>query len=262
MTMSPAENILTALRGFPVALSFLTILRVPFHSSPEAIPENLLARSFGAYPLVGGVLGVIISLVAIGLSPLAPPLLIAALVTVSMAILTRALHLDGLADFFDGIGGGYTRERRLEIMKDSRTGAFGATAVVCAVVIKTAAITSLIETQAWVSLLLIPAFSRFGMVVLAYQSPYARAEGGLAKPFLDGMALRDVLVALVFLASLALPVSLLRTLWFGLASTLTVFGMKRASDRFLGGITGDVLGASNEITEMTLLALAACLGRV
>lgn len=260
--MSPAENILTALRGFPVALSFLTILRVPFHSSPEPMPESLPARSFGAYPLVGAVLGVILSLAAIGLSPFVPSLLLAALLTVSMAILTRALHLDGLADFFDGIGGGYTRERRLQIMKDSRTGTFGATALACAVVIRTAATHTLIECQAWASLLLIPAFSRFGMVLLARLSTYARAEGGLGKPFLDGMALRDVLVALVFLAGFSLPVSPSRALWFGLAGTLTVFAVKRVSDKSLGGITGDVLGAGNEITEVTLLALAACLERI
>jgi adenosylcobinamide-GDP ribazoletransferase len=240
--MSPIENIRNALRGFPLALSFLTILRVPFHSTPEVTPDRLLARSFGVYPLVGAVLGVVISVMAVGLSPIVPPLLLAGLVTVSMAVLTRALHLDGLADFFDGIGGGYTPERRLEIMKDSRTGAFGATALACTVVIKAASVHS--------------------MVLLANWSPYARSEGGLGKPFLEGITSRDVLVALVFLLLFSVPVSPWLSLVCALGTLLGVLVMKRLSERFLGGITGDVLGATNEITEMLLLALSACFGRI
>ena len=260
--MSPIENIRNALRGFPLALSFLTILRVPFHSTPEVTPDRLLARSFGVYPLVGAVLGVVISVMAVGLSPIVPSLLLAGLVTVSMAVLTRALHLDGLADFFDGIGGGYTPERRLEIMKDSHTGAFGATALACTVVIKAASVHTIIEGEIWAALLLTPAFSRFGMVLLASWSPYARSEGGLGKPFLEGITSRDVLVALVFLLLFSVPVSPWLSLVFALGTLLGVLVMKRLSEKFLGGITGDVLGATNEITEMLLLALSACFGRI
>ena len=84
------------------------------------------------------------------------------------------------ADLADGIGGGYTAERRLEIMKDSATGAFGALAVVLAILLKTSAIYSLIIAKGWIFLAVVPAMSRFAIVVAAYKSPCARTTG-LAK---------------------------------------------------------------------------------
>lgn len=258
--MSPMEEIRITLRSFPLALSFLTILRVPFHSMPQAAPDSLLARSFRAYPLVGAFLGCIIAGLASGLSPLVPPLLLACIVIAVMAILTRALHLDGLADFFDGIGGGYTRERRLEIMKDSSTGAFGATALACAMMIKIASVHSLIEGEIWTALFLAPAFSRFGMVLLAGRSLYARPEGGLGKPFLERITSGDVLAALFCMGLISIPLSPWLSLIGGLGTLLGFFMMRQLSERFLGGITGDVLGAANEVTEMIVLGLSACFG--
>lgn len=249
---------LFSLKSFTVALSFLTILRMPFYSVASVTPDEL-ARSFAFYPLVGGILGICYVLLACGLTPVVPPLLLAAIVTVCTVIMTRALHLDGLADLADGIGGGYTPERRLEIMKDSRTGAFGALALALAVALKVVAIYYLILEQFWSAVFLAPAFSRFGMVFLAHQSPYARKEGGLGKPFLESMTSRDVLLALLFLLALSVLVSLKLTIVYAIGTLCTVQSLKVLSRRCLGGITGDVLGATNEITEIVLLAISACL---
>lgn len=253
------KNYLLHLKHFSVALSFLTVFRLPWHAVSNVAP-NELARSFAFYPVVGGILGTCCFLVAWGLSPLFPPLLLAALITASLVVFTRALHLDGLADLLDGIGGGHTPEARLEIMKDSHIGTFGALALMLAVAFKLAAIHQIIVNSSWAALFLVPAFSRFGMVLLAHGSPYARPSGGLAKHFLEAMASRDLAIAGILLMLFSLLFSLKLSLIFIVATISSVTAMKRISTKSLGGITGDVLGATNEIIEVILFATAACLG--
>ena len=185
-------------KHFTLAVSFLTLVRLPRTPSDDITPADL-AGSFLWYPAVGLLLGACL-VAAASLLQTGPPLLIAVLLTALLAILTRGLHLDGLADLADGIGGGYTPERRLEIMKDSRTGAFGALALIFAVLLKSAALYTLVLAHCWSALLLAPVMSRFAMVLGAYQMPHARSSGGLARPFLDHMDMQQLLGA--FLLSL------------------------------------------------------------
>jgi adenosylcobinamide-GDP ribazoletransferase len=188
---------------------------------------------------------------------LVPPLLLAVLISATLAVLTRALHLDGLADLADGIGGGYTPQRRLEIMKDSHTGAFGAVAIVLALGFKIAAMNTLLEHRFWAPFLLAPMFSRFSMVLAAHRSHYARAAGGLAKPFLEHMTGREVLHACLTTAIVSILFSPSLTLFFFPLVLGSVWSVRRLTQRTLGGITGDVLGAINEINEVLLFFAAA-----
>jgi adenosylcobinamide-GDP ribazoletransferase len=245
------------LNDFATALTFLTILRIPCVSSPGAT-SAALGRSFSFFPVVGCLLGACWLALAYLISPWIPPLLLAVLLTAVMAFLTRALHLDGLADLADGVGGGYTAERRLEIMKDSRSGAFGAIALILAIVLKAAALDTLILQRSWPPMLLVPVLSRFAMALAAYHSTYARKEGGIGKPFLEHVTSREILLASLF--SVAASILLVRVLSvFYLAGMLALVGsLRHLSNRWLGGITGDVLGAVNEITEVGLLCFAAC----
>ena len=241
---------------FVCALSFLTILRIP-GSSDQAVSGLDLARGFSFFPLVGLILGACSFALAYTISPFMPSLFLAVAIIATQAMLTRALHLDGLADFIDGVGGGYTPQRRLEIMKDSRTGAFGALALILAVFLKAAAIETLILHSQWPPLLLVPVLSRFAMVLAAYRSPYARAEGGLGKPFLEHMTSREVMIASAFSLAIALLLAPFSAPSH-IAIMLVVVGLLRhLSHKWLGGITGDVLGAVNEIVEVCLFALAA-----
>jgi adenosylcobinamide-GDP ribazoletransferase len=243
-------------KQFAIAVSFLTLVRLPRTPAEDITPSDL-AGSFSWFPVVGLLLGVCLVAVA-SLLHGAPPFLLAVLLTALLAILTRGLHLDGLADLADGIGGGYTRERRLEIMKDSRTGAFGALALIFAVLLKSTAIYTLLLGHCWSAMLVAPVMSRFAMVLGAYNMPHARSTGGLARPFLEQMDSQQLLgasllsiAALVFLA--------LKTAAFYLILAVACAGFLRVlARRWLGGMTGDVLGALNEITEIVLLAVAAC----
>lgn len=128
--------------------------------------------------------------------------MLAVLVAALLAFLTRGLHLDGLADVADGFGGGYTRERRLEIMKDSRTGPLGALALIFAVLFKVAALHTLIPAHCWTGMLLAPVLSRLAMVLGAYRMPHARKAGGLATPFLEAMTFHQVVLAVLLSAAI------------------------------------------------------------
>lgn len=245
-------------KSFAFAFSFLTILPLPFSSSEAHAPSDL-PRSFCFFPLVGLLLGacyVCFGYFGIGY---VPPFLLSAFITSLSVILTRALHLDGLADLADGVGGGYTPERRLEIMKDSRTGAFGAAAITLALILKTAALHAIISDARWLPLLVIPSLSRFAMVVAAFKGSYARPAGGLGKSFLEHMTLKHLVAAIflsIFLSFIPAPGFAL----FAFPTLLaTVALLRYLTSRWLGGITGDVLGAVNEITEILLLSLAASL---
>jgi adenosylcobinamide-GDP ribazoletransferase len=244
------------LSSFGLALSFLTIFRVPLLPSRLASPTEL-AASFAFFPVVGALLGGIWVLLATALRPLLPPGVIAVLLTLVVAVLTRGLHLDGLADLADGAGGGYTPQRRLEIMKDSRIGTFGAVALMLILTLKIAALYSLVQTAQWQALLLTPMLSRLAMVLGAYRSIYPRPEGGLGKSFCEQLSFRHVAGALLLtLAGIAASAPLLGGIL--LLSGLVCVGLLRfCSQRWLGGITGDVLGALNEISEAVLLAVAA-----
>jgi adenosylcobinamide-GDP ribazoletransferase len=242
---------------FTTAVSFLTLFRLPSSASHNIAPADL-AGSFSWFPLVGLMLGGCSVAAAVLLQGVPPPAL-AVLITALLAILTRGLHLDGLADLADGIGGGYTRERRLEIMKDSRTGAFGALALVFAVLLKSAAMLTLVLGHCWAAMLLAPVMGRFAMVLGAYKMPHARSVGGLARPFLEHMDFQQVLGASLLSITLLVFFSLKLAAFYLVIAAACAGLMRFLARRWLGGMTGDVLGALNEITEIVLLTVSASL---
>lgn len=243
---------------FATAVTFLTVFPVPFSRNHTFVSSDL-ARSFAFFPPAGLILGVCSLFPALLFKAFMPPMLSAVLVTTLLVVLTRGLHLDGLADLADGVGGGYTPKRRLEIMKDSRIGTFGAAALALAILFKVAGLYALIAANQWSTILLVPAFSRLTMVFAAYRSPYARAEGGLGKPFLEHMTKQELLTATTFACLAALVIAPGLIFPYLLAGLVCAAVLRFFAGRWLGGITGDVLGATNELSEIVLLALSACM---
>lgn len=231
-----------------LALSFLTILPVPSRRLANPDPTDL-ARSFAVFPLVGLLLGSILVVPPWLASSRGSPLLHATLLTSLLCLLTRALHLDGLADLADGFGGGQTAERRLAIMKDSRTGAFGVAAIVLLVAVKIAALEILIARNAWSALCLGPVLGRFAMVAAAYRNHYARPEGGLGQSFVSHLSHSELLIASLLAGVIGLALAPLPSLAAFGAILCWVSTMRHLSRRLIGGITGDVLGAVNETSE-------------
>ncbi len=244
------------LRAARVAISFLTILPI---SAPAGVESRDLTRSAAFFPLVGWFLGGLLLLAAKILISLFGSGLTTALGLVAiLAWLTRGLHLDGLADLVDGLGGSHEPARRLAIMKDSSIGAFGVIGLILLLAIKASTLADLLP-QLFVDhklALLVPLVaSRWGMVLLAWRGRYPR-EQGTGHAFVGQTGLGEVIVSSLFVLPLCLlgPAAVLALL----ASLLPAFLLYFKATRALGGITGDVLGASCELGEaLGWLALLA-----
>ncbi len=218
-----------------------------------------MAASAWAWPLIGALLGALAGLLALLATWLTLPApLSAALALASLIAMTGALHEDGLADTFDGLWGGQDRARRLEIMKDSRVGSYGVLALLLALILRWSALSALFQAG-WILAPLVAAgaLSRAPMALLMARLPNARGAGlaastGRPEP-------QTALAALALACAIALlatgPAMLAATFWAGLA-TLALAGVARAK---IGGQTGDILGASQQLAEIAALAAFATL---
>lgn len=237
---------------FPLALTFLTV--IPWPRLGEVSREDL-ARSLFWFPWVGLILGLAHLAAGLGLLWLLPAPAAAALLLAFTVFLTRGLHLDGLADTLDGLGGGQTPEARLAIMKDSRLGAFGGLGLGLVLLLKFSFLWMILEQGLWRGLVLTPLTSRWGLVFLAYLCPYARREGGLGQAVTEGAT-----AALTAKATVpALLLALLVGGWPGPALlaliALAVWGLSAYFHEKLGGVTGDAYGAAHEVLELLSLTL-------
>jgi len=241
----------------PLALTFLTKLPWPWRGPAD---ETALARSMFWFPWVGAVLGLIYWGAWAGLHRGLPAPAAAALLLTLTVWVTGGLHLDGLADTADGLGGGRTPAEALAIMKDSRVGAFGVISLILGLVLKFSLFLSLAaQTSGAAALLLFPVISRWSMVLLAYLSPYARAEGGLGQAMTLGISPRVLLGASLSAGGLSLLILGASGLVLLIAAAALIWLGSLYCQRRLGGITGDILGAANEVVEITVLAGALML---
>ena len=242
---------------FPLALTFLTVF--PWPRLREVTPGDLV-RSLFWYPWVGALLGLIYWGAGVLLIKFFLPLAAAALLLLLTVLLTRGLHLDGLADTVDGLGGGRTPEERLALMKDSRLGAFGGISLVLVLLLKFAFLQTLLSLTMTRSLILFPLISRWGLVLLAGMAPYARPGGGLGQAMTDGATTTLIAGATVSALILSFVAGGIRgPVILGLAG-LVLWVLSWYSSRTLGGITGDVYGATAELLETFVLGSLALWG--
>jgi adenosylcobinamide-GDP ribazoletransferase len=241
----------------PLALTFLTKLPWPWRGPADGAA---LARSMFWFPWVGALLGLLFWGAWAGLEKVLPAPAAAALLLSLTVWVTGGLHLDGLADTADGLGGGSDPETALRIMKDSRVGAFGVISLILALLLKFSLFLSLSEIpEAARGLILYPVLSRWGMVLLAYLSPYARPEGGLGQAMTLGLSPRVLAGAGLSAGALSFLILGLPGLALFIATGALVWLGSLYFRHRLGGITGDVLGAANEVVEVLVLAGALIL---
>ncbi len=162
------------IKNFIHAFQFLTIFTV---SRKERVTEGDLARSMVYFPLVGFLLGVILVYTDKALSYVLPHTIGNALLLLISVLLTRALHIDGLADTLDGIMGGSDRESRLRIMKDSRLGTAGALGIVFVLLVKYLCLNNLFSDDKTEALLVAPVLSRWSQAVMVFRANYVREQG-------------------------------------------------------------------------------------
>jgi adenosylcobinamide-GDP ribazoletransferase len=182
-------------------------------------------------------------------------------IVAAWALSTRLLHWDGLADVADGFWGSHDRARRLEIMSDSHTGAFGATAITLVALIEVSAIATVISAPHEVPLLFVPVFARASATAAAWFGKPAR-PGGLGRSVMGRPTLPSVVVACLTVGAAALLCEFTFR-WEGVVIALLgivlALSIPHLLSRRFGGVTGDVMGASVLLTE-TLLLIAFALG--
>jgi adenosylcobinamide-GDP ribazoletransferase len=193
---------------------------------------------------------------AVLLGVLFPPPIVSVLVLVAALLVTGGLHMDGWADLIDGLSGSYHREDALRIFKDPHVGSMAVAGVVLLVLVKYACLNSLSPAALRPALVLMATLSRYAMVQLACFSPYARATGGTGEPFVHGIRLRHYIAALLLALGNVLLFGGWRGVCVGVLVGLVTLGLQVYFYRRLGGITGDVLGATNELHEALVLLLA------
>ncbi|MDN3514285.1 MAG: adenosylcobinamide-GDP ribazoletransferase [Candidatus Brocadia sp.] len=262
------------MNNFLWALKFLTILPI---DREDRIKLNGSGHVVYWFPVVGLCIGIFLSIAYVPLYSFFPPLIADALIILAFIIITGALHLDGLADTCDGIWGGWTKEKRLEIMKDSRIGSFGTIGLICLLGLKYVSLLSIGEIPATnispfsaciksvscfispvvinkcVALMVMPVVGRWAQVCAAGVSAYARNESGTGSFITGGTARRRVISASFF------PVFLFWFFYnlygFVIFAIIIIFtfGWIWYIKKKISGMTGDTLGATNEISELVFL---------
>ncbi len=245
-----------------LALRFLSRIPLPAlrtEDAPFAAPP--LARIAYAIPLAGGVIGLVggvVLMVAHGLG--FPPFLAATLAVTALVMTTGAFHEDGLADTADGFGGGRDRASRLTIMRDSRIGTYGGCALALSILLRVAALETLLEWagpgRAALVLAAAGAASRAAGLFLMQSLPPARLDGAGASAGVPGP---DAAARAVMVATLVTSVILILTLGVSaafaglIAPALAWLVMHRLARRLIGGQTGDVAGATQQVAEIAFL---------
>lgn len=230
--------------------------RLPLGGKDD-IDWEKLGKSMKFFPLVGIILGLImyssVKLLSMGINS---PLLIAALVVMVYVVLTGGIHLDGLSDTFDGIFSYRSKQRMLEIMKDSRVGANGVISLVMYFILSVILLGELdtLEIPMGAIILIYPVVGRMSSVLNCAVSEYARSNG-MAKAFVENTSYRDFLLSFVItvlyvygvITYFSLPIAVILTVP---VTAILSYYFARVMKRKIGGVTGDTLGAVLELSQL------------
>jgi adenosylcobinamide-GDP ribazoletransferase len=251
---APPSGFISELR---LATSFLTILPV---IDRRRASDDTVAASFAWFPIVGFVLGAALTAEDWLLAHVFAQVIRSVLIIVSLTVVTGAVHLDGLADTADALGAGRDRERALDILRDSRVGTFGASAIFFDLTLKILALSTLAGHRRYAALLLAPMLARWAMVLVASGLPYLRSSGSgstLLGNKSKSLGLRAVLVAIFTLVAMLMLGVLRAVALAGAVAIAIVFATRLFYRRWLGGVTGDLIGACGELVEIAVLVTMA-----
>lgn len=234
--------------GLVTALAWFT--RFP---TPGPREESDLARAVGWLPIVGLLVAAAGIVVRVSTIDAFGPLASAVMTVAATVLVTGAYHEDGLADTFDGLWGGWTTERRLDILRDSRVGTYGAVALILSLLLRVGLLSPLDAADSARALLVGHVLGRATVAPLLTWLPQARADGA-STPLAGRLPVTAwLLVVTTALATTIGAVGVLAPLPIGLAALLALM-MGLAARRRLGGVTGDVLGAANQLAHVAAMA--------
>lgn len=241
--------------SFLTAVRFLTIVPLPWYCENDSQHSK---SSVHFFVIVGLLIGVITTLICRFFSIFSPHLVLSAIALLLLALISGFLHLDGLADTADGFFSARPKEKILEIMHDSRTGAMGVLLLFFILLLKFGALASLSGDDFFTTLFFMPLSGRLAIVLTMTFMPYARVQGGLGKVFSSERDTRIPLLGLfIFFVSGLFYSSVLTIITFcTVVITVALFGFW--CKRIIGGMTGDTLGAVCEITETSVAIVLSC----
>lgn len=237
--------------GLQAAVAFLT--RVPVGA-----PSDAIATSLAWFPVVGALIGLAAAVAYAMALLVVPPVLGAALATAALVVLTGALHEDGLADCADAWGGGLTRDDALRILDDPAHGTYGVLALVLGLLLRVSALAAMTPAAA---LLILPAahsLSRAAMVGVLAATPPARSSG-LGARYAAFASRRTVAAAVAGALIIGFGLAGLAAVAFAAVAGAGAWLVRRLAMRSIGGVTGDVLGATQQVTEVAILVVATAL---
>lgn len=243
------------MKAFLIGLQFLT--RLNLVKQTEWTMEGF-GRSVLYFPLVGMVIGAFMALIWWLLQDRLSPQLIGLLLVAFEFLFTGGLHADGFMDTCDGLFSGRDRERKLEIMKDSRVGSNGVVGFVFLTLLKWQFLANLTGEYTLILLFIIPTLSRYSLTMSLRLFPYARPEG-MGKAFAQYSPSYTLLVSTFWAILLLIPFTWLYALFFGVTIALNLL-FNSYITKHLGGLTGDTYGFVIELTELCLLFVAVLLG--
>lgn len=234
------------LNDLKVALAFLT--RIPINHGPQIS----LRRSAALFPLVGALIGLIGGLVFYVSSAILPPLVSASISILVTVAITGAFHLDGLADICDGLIGGWNREERLKILKDSRHGTYGVAAISLQLILQVCLLSALSPRDGLFTLIVLHTLSRLVPIFLML-IPATSGHDGMGASVSREIGAREPLVGSLITVLLIAPIMGLNLLLLSaiLFLTLSIFALWVT--RKIGGMVGDAFGAGEQISETMIL---------
>jgi adenosylcobinamide-GDP ribazoletransferase len=242
------------MRLFFTAFQFLTIIPLPLRLNYQ---DGDMGRSMRWFPLVGLALGFMLAGLNYCFLLIFPEQIAALLLVAILALVTGALHLDGLADVFDGFGARGGHERFLAVMKDSGTGAIGAVALFLGLMLKYQALLHLPAGMKFGGIVLFPAVARFSQVLITVGSRRARVDG-LGASVISSAGGIEVLMATATVLAAAFALLGLAGIACCLIIALFALLSRNYFHRRLGGVTGDIIGCTSELAEiLALLTLIA-----
>lgn len=242
------------IEDFLTGLQFLT--RISIKTKKQWSPDSF-SRSVKFFPIIGGIIGLLLTGIVYGAQNFwgvkLPLHLMAVSIILIEIIITGGLHCDGLMDTVDGVFSGKSRERMLEIMKDSRVGAFGAMSFCLLIVMKYSLILDIEPVLLPIAIFVMPIIGRTAVVMAITLYPYARADG-LGKGLSQCEHKNTLYIAGLIAILLLVPFGKLVLLSSGVAIAFAILVAEYVNKR-LGGLTGDVYGAVVELTELVALVV-------
>lgn len=245
------------MKTFLVALQFLTVLPINIASG---VGKEDFGKSLAWFPFIGFLIGMVLSS-SIFLFGFLPQPVIAALILTGSIIITGGIHLDGFADTCDGLYGSVSKERRLEIMRDSHVGTMAVSGMILLLISKFSILASMPQEAMWKLLILMAVFARWAQALSCFLSKYAR-QNGKAKYFIEYAGLGELIIGSSFILLLFILLLGVKGLALFAALFLVTLIFISVIKNKIGGMTGDTIGAINEIAEVSVLLFGLIFYRI